>query len=137
MASGPGRGRRNDAQAPTPGFTAAQYDGLALLYVIASVRAGAWLVPAFHAPIDADIRGAQAFGTPPRRDGNGLSATERELLELLSRGLTDEAAGRKLGVSLRTVRRMMADLTTRLGATSRFQAGVRTQQLGWLADARR
>jgi hypothetical protein len=53
----PGFGRRNDAQAPTPGFTAAQYDRLALLYVIASVRAGAWMVPAFHAPIDADIRG--------------------------------------------------------------------------------
>lgn len=55
--SAPGRGRRNDAQAPTPGFTTAQYDRLALLYVIASVRAGRWLVPAFHAPIDAGIRG--------------------------------------------------------------------------------
>jgi hypothetical protein len=53
----PGRGRRNDAQAPTPGFTAVQYDQLALLYVIASVRAGTWLIPAFHAPIDGDIRG--------------------------------------------------------------------------------
>jgi hypothetical protein len=53
----PGFGRRNDAQAPTPGFSAAQYDRLALLYVIASVRAGSWMVPAFHASIDADIRG--------------------------------------------------------------------------------
>ena len=53
----PGRGRRNDAQAPTPGFSAAQYDRLALVYTVASVRAGAWLIPAFHAPIDAHIRG--------------------------------------------------------------------------------
>jgi hypothetical protein len=53
----PGRGRRNDAQAPTPGFTQAQYDRLALVYVIASVRAGRWLIPAFHAPIDTGIRG--------------------------------------------------------------------------------
>jgi hypothetical protein len=53
----PGRGRNNDAQAPTPGFTTAQYDRLALVYTIASVRAGAWLIPAFHAPIDAHIRG--------------------------------------------------------------------------------
>jgi hypothetical protein len=50
------RGRRNDAQTPEPSFSAAQYDRLALLYVIASVRAGAWLVPAFHAAIDAGIR---------------------------------------------------------------------------------
>jgi hypothetical protein len=51
-----GRGRRNDAQSPDPGFTAAQYDRLALLYVVASVRADYWLVPAFHAAIDAGIR---------------------------------------------------------------------------------
>jgi hypothetical protein len=52
-------GRRGgyDISAPTPGFTAAQYQRLALLYTIASVRAGAWLVPAFHAVIDSDIRG--------------------------------------------------------------------------------
>jgi hypothetical protein len=51
-----GRGRHNDAQTPTPSFSTAQYDRLALLYVIASVRAGEWLVPAFHAAIDAGIR---------------------------------------------------------------------------------
>ena len=45
---------RNDALAPNPGFTAAQYDRLALLYTIASVRAGHWLIPAFHAALDAD-----------------------------------------------------------------------------------
>jgi hypothetical protein len=54
--SAAGRGRRNDAQSPDPSFTAAQYDRLALLYVIASARAEHWLIPAFHAAIDADIR---------------------------------------------------------------------------------
>jgi len=53
--SAAGRGRHNDAQTPSPAFTAAQYDRLALLYVIASVRAGHWLIPAFHAALDADI----------------------------------------------------------------------------------
>jgi hypothetical protein len=47
---------RDDALAPNPGFTAAQYDRLALLYTVASVRAGRWLIPAFHAALDADIR---------------------------------------------------------------------------------
>lgn len=51
-----GSGGRNDAETPTPSFTAAQYDRLALIYAIASVRAGHWLIPAFHAALDAGIR---------------------------------------------------------------------------------
>jgi hypothetical protein len=50
--AGPGRG---DGHSPDPAFTPAQYDRLALLYTIVSVRAGRWLVPAFHAALDADI----------------------------------------------------------------------------------
>ena len=46
------RSRRSLIVAPLPGFTQAQYDRLALVYTIASVRAGAWLIPAFHAVID-------------------------------------------------------------------------------------
>jgi hypothetical protein len=53
--SAPGHGGRNDARSPDPAFTTAQYDRLALVYVIASVRAERWLVPAFHAAIDAEI----------------------------------------------------------------------------------
>lgn len=37
---------------PEPGFTSEQYDRLALLYIVASVRKGSWLIPAFHACID-------------------------------------------------------------------------------------
>lgn len=47
--------RSNDAEPPAPAFSAAQYERLALLYIIASVRAGIWLTPAFHAAIDAHI----------------------------------------------------------------------------------
>jgi hypothetical protein len=43
----------NDFLAPRPGFTRAQYDRLALLYVAASIRRGRWLIPAFHAVLDA------------------------------------------------------------------------------------
>ncbi|MES3024790.1 MAG: hypothetical protein V4857_24740 [Pseudomonadota bacterium] len=46
---------KNDALAPSPGFTAAQYDKLALLYAAASARGGMWLVPAFHATVDEGI----------------------------------------------------------------------------------
>ena len=46
---------REDTIAPEPGFTDAQYDTLALLYVIASTRAHVWLVPGFHSTVDAGI----------------------------------------------------------------------------------
>ncbi|MEV6689270.1 LuxR C-terminal-related transcriptional regulator [Streptomyces sp. NPDC053429] len=64
--------------------------------------------------------------------GDGISAGERELLKLLASGLTDEVAGKRLGVSLRTVRRQMAALMERLHATSRFEAGLKAAQRGWL-----
>ncbi|MES1155613.1 MAG: hypothetical protein ABUL48_04205 [Pseudorhodoplanes sp.] len=51
----PGRGWANDFQAPSPGFSAAQYDALALIYTVASTRAGLWMIPAFHAVIDEGI----------------------------------------------------------------------------------
>ena len=54
----PAGGPKNDALAPQPGFTPAQYDALALLYTAASVRGGSWLVPGFHAAIDEGLNDA-------------------------------------------------------------------------------
>src|SRR6185436_12196229 len=48
-------GPKNDAIAPEPGFTEAQYDSLALLYVSASAQHGSWLIPGYHAAVDAGI----------------------------------------------------------------------------------
>ncbi|MER6420607.1 helix-turn-helix transcriptional regulator [Streptomyces sp. NPDC001137] len=67
-----------------------------------------------------------------QNDETGLTALDRELLRLLGSGLTDEAAGHRLGVSARTVRRQMASLMERLSATSRFEAGLKAAQRGWL-----
>ena len=41
--------------APTPGFSAKQEERLALAYVVASFRAGKWLVPAYHFNIDEGL----------------------------------------------------------------------------------
>jgi DNA-binding CsgD family transcriptional regulator/sugar-specific transcriptional regulator TrmB len=76
---------------------------------------------------------AVPLGAVHERDpGTGLSETERALLRLLASGLTDEGAGRRLGVSLRTVRRMMSSVMERLDASSRFEAGLKAAQRGWL-----
>lgn len=63
---------------------------------------------------------------------NGLRPEERELLQLLSRGLKDEAIARSLGISIRTVRRMINVLSNRVEATSRFELGARAVERGWL-----
>ncbi|MFA7762051.1 LuxR C-terminal-related transcriptional regulator [Streptomyces sp. NPDC048723] len=68
----------------------------------------------------------------PRPSGERPTATELELLKLLASGMTDEAAAKRLGVSLRTVRRHMSALMERLHATSRFEAGLKAAQQGWL-----
>ncbi|MDF9717935.1 helix-turn-helix domain-containing protein [Nocardioides sp. ChNu-153] len=68
---------------------------------------------------DLDLRGARDKG-------------RRLLLQLLATGAGDEQIARSLGVSLRTVRRRVADLLIELGADSRFQAGVEAARRGWL-----
>jgi len=72
------------------------------------------------------------LGHATRRDEQGVTAQERELLRLLSHGLTDEVVGKRLGLGLRTVRRMMADISERLDARSRFEIGVKACHRGWL-----
>lgn len=79
------RSRRATIVAPVPGFTSAQYDRLALVYTIAGVRAGRWLIPAFHAVIDGEIPGGhddpQNFALASFTD-----SLERLLDELHGRG---------------------------------------------------
>ncbi|GGN85452.1 hypothetical protein GCM10010112_65900 [Actinoplanes lobatus] len=75
---------------------------------------------------------ATPFGATHEPDRQGLNPQERALLELLSEGHTDESAANQLGVSHRTVRRTMAGLMERLQARSRFEAGLRAVQHGWL-----
>jgi DNA-binding CsgD family transcriptional regulator/sugar-specific transcriptional regulator TrmB len=64
--------------------------------------------------------------------GTDPSDIDRTLLQLMSMGVKDEAAARHLGVSVRTVRRQIADLMNRLEAGSRFEAGMRAAVRGWI-----
>jgi hypothetical protein len=48
----------------------------------------------------------------------------RPFVQPLAERLKDEAIARQLGVSPHTVRRRIAALCTRLGVTTRFQAGL-------------
>ncbi|SDM44292.1 response regulator transcription factor [Allokutzneria albata] len=59
-----------------------------------------------------------------------LRALAPKLLDALASGCKDETAARQLGLGVRTYRRRVAELMAALGATSRFQAGVRARELG-------
>ncbi len=60
------------------------------------------------------------------------AGARRLLLDQLTRGAKDDQIARTLGLSLRTVRRRVAELMDELGAASRFQAGVEAVRRGWL-----
>lgn len=64
-------------------------------------------------------------------DGPELSeARVRQVISLLAQGHKDEAISRRMGVSVRTVRRMVSQAVDHLQAQSRFQAGVVAAQRG-------
>ena len=84
------RGRGGDGHSPDPAFTAAQYDRLALLYTIASVRKGKWLIPAFHAAIDADI--PNGHDDPLNFDIDSFAMSLDRLAEKLGQPVVVQAA---------------------------------------------
>jgi DNA-binding CsgD family transcriptional regulator len=77
---------------------------------------------------------AQPLGQAVPTDAHGLTGQQATALRLLAEGHTDEAIAKRLGVSHRTARRIASELMDRLGARSRFEAGVRAVQQGWLPE---
>lgn len=75
---------------------------------------------------------ARRWDEGPMGDSLPLSEQERELLTLLASGRTDEQAGRRLRVSIRTVRRIYSDVARRMAIRSRFEAGVVAARNGWV-----
>lgn len=89
-------------------------------------------VTAFCALFEVVWESALPFGEPVQRSLEEPGSQMRELLRLLAQGYTDEAAARRLGVSLRTERRLITELMKRLDARSRFQLGQRAVECGLL-----
>jgi len=61
-----------------------------------------------------------------------MSADDRHLLSLLVAGLTDDAAGARLGISRRTVARRVQLLMEQTNSRSRLQLGWHARERGWL-----
>jgi DNA-binding CsgD family transcriptional regulator len=74
----------------------------------------------------------RAAPVPDLDFGEARPDLRRFLLQQLANGAKDEQIARALGISLRTVRRRVADLLIDLGVDTRFQAGVEAARRGWL-----
>ncbi|WP_270886952.1 helix-turn-helix transcriptional regulator [Pedococcus sp. 5OH_020] len=72
------------------------------------------------------------LGSPLHRAGSGAAAERRDhmILSLLAAGAPDATIARQTGVSQRTVERRVRALMDRLGAGTRFQAGVQAARRG-------
>jgi sugar-specific transcriptional regulator TrmB/DNA-binding CsgD family transcriptional regulator len=77
-------------------------------------------------------RATEIFDPEDRDDETPLTAHEAEVLRLLAGGAKDEQVARLLGISLRTARRITANLSERLDAASRFELGVAAAKRGWV-----
>ncbi|MFI0976594.1 LuxR family transcriptional regulator [Streptomyces sp. NPDC021093] len=72
--------------------------------------------------------------SPTDQDRTVRADLAHTILSLLSEGLKDDAIARRLGVSLRTCRKYIAEIFKDLSAESRFQAGYLTGTKDLLAD---
>jgi DNA-binding CsgD family transcriptional regulator len=73
------------------------------------------------------------LGTPIGDDSEGeLDGRDATVLRLMAAGVTDAAIARQTGFSQRTVERRVRHVMERLGAQTRFQAGVQAVHRGWL-----
>lgn len=98
----------------------------------AAMVSSAGMVTALLALFQSTWNSAALLDAPRRRDGEGLCPQRKQVLLLLAAGCTDDVIARRLGVSIRTARRVASDLLSRLNARSRFQAGARAVARGWL-----
>ncbi|MGW3145472.1 MULTISPECIES: LuxR C-terminal-related transcriptional regulator [Streptomyces] len=77
------------------------------------------------------------LAAPPSAEAPGQSEAplgdqQLVLLKLLAGGMKDERIARVLGVSPRTLSRLISELMAILEAESRFEAGVKAARRGWL-----
>ncbi len=66
-----------------------------------------------------------------------LTVMERQVIRMLAQGIKDESIARSTGQSVRTVRRIVATVTERVGAKGRFDLALQAADRGWVSVTRR
>lgn len=105
-----------------------------LFEAIAHVRQGKFYVsPPFAEKLSAGLEKRAARDRQLRR--NALSAREREIVDLLLRGLSNKEIGRELGLSEKTIKHYMTNLMTKLQVRNRLEVVVAVQAMSQEATA--
>jgi DNA-binding NarL/FixJ family response regulator len=84
--------------------------------------------------ISATVEQAWRLGSPLHRavQDSPLDDRDQQILTLLAAGASDTTIARQIGISQRTVERRMRALMDRLGARTRFQAGIAATGRRWV-----
>jgi DNA-binding NarL/FixJ family response regulator len=137
--------RELTARSPARVLVLTMYDDDSLVFD--AVRAGAlgYVLKGAHPDeivlgVEAVARGEAVFGTAlaarmadwfDRPDPfQELTPRQRDVLELLARGLKNQAIADRLGVTLKTVRNLVSEILTKLQVPDRAAAGRRARQAG-------
>ena len=128
------------AMAPRDGrFAALEFKGPDVVHVLLQIFDHCWVHGAMVSTGEQPAsRKAKLVAEPepepaaPESAEPELGDRERALIRMLAEGHKDEAIARCLGVSSRTLRRLMTEVMDMLQAESRFQAGARAMARGWL-----
>ena len=137
--------RELSARSPARILVLTMYDDDSLVFD--AVRAGAlgYVLKGAHPDeivlgVEAVARGEAVFGTAlaarmadwfARPDPfQELTPRQRDVLELLARGMKNQAIADRLGITLKTVRNLVSEVLTKLQVPDRASAGERARQAG-------
>ena len=100
--------------------------------LLAGIRAAA----RGESPLDPKAASAVLRARESARPSEELSRREREVLELVGRGLPNKLIARELGLSEKTVKAHLTNVFRRIGVFDRTQAALWAQRHGITADDR-
>src|SRR5690349_5513612 len=107
---------------------------LAAIEVVA--RGDALIAPAVTRSVIAEFVRRSPSPSPPAPELDGLTDREREVLELLARGLSNAEIAERLVVSAGTVKTHVAHVLGKLGLRDRVQAVILAYETGLIAPGR-
>jgi DNA-binding NarL/FixJ family response regulator len=112
------------------GYLTKDLSGDALLRAVRGLRKGDLPMSRAHAALVVEdfSRGARSSGGELDEIGDALSVREREVLRLLSEGMTDREIGAALAISPRTVESHVSSVLRKLGVRNRAEAAQRYRE---------